>query len=105
MSLYRIRPISDRTAFTGRRGSSPFQASWSTTRDLLRRELGALVARDVVLEVDVAESMIRLDGELYANARPSSPAVRLAFESKVGPLTYATDRFWHWQDNVRAIAL
>lgn len=58
-----------------------------------------------MLEVDVTESAIRLDGGLYANARPATPAVRVAFESRFGPLTYATDVFDRWQDNVRAIAL
>jgi hypothetical protein len=29
----------------------------------------------------------------------------MSFESKYGPLTYATDAFLFWKDNVRAIAL
>ena len=40
-----------------------------------------------------------------ANASPKSPAVVIAFESKHGPLQYATDAFTHWQANVRAVAL
>lgn len=105
MSTYTVRPISDRTAFTGRHQRTPFSASWSSTSSLLRRELGALSAKNTVLEVDVLEGGIRIDGQMKANARVRTPAVRLAFDSSHGPLTYATDRFWSWQDNVRAIAL
>jgi hypothetical protein len=84
---------------------------------ILERELAALRAKHVVLEVDFRERDLRLDGQLRADARCLSPAVRLAFESKHGPLTYATDHFhrptWggqhfpmsDWQYNVRAIAL
>lgn len=48
---------------------------------------------------------IRLDGRPRANARPRTPAVRISFESRHGSLTYATDRFDDWRDNLRAIAL
>lgn len=102
---YVVRPISDRTPFTGRHRDSPFRSTWSDTEQLLIREAGAINGRNLVVEVDVAESQIRLDGRLYARAQAATPAVRVAMESKHGPLTYATDRFWTWQDNVRAIAL
>lgn len=59
----------------------------------------------MVVEVDVSEVDIRNDGRIRANARPETPGVRVAFESRHGPLVYSTDRFNHWQDNVRAIAL
>lgn len=111
---YTIRPISDRTAFTGKHKSNPFRAKWVDTLKLLDVELGYLAAENVVFEVDVVdEAQIRLDGMLRAGARVSGPAVRLAFDSKYGPLTYATDRFVgsyyndppDWQINMRAIAL
>lgn len=102
---YTVRPISDRSAFTGKHTRSPFEATWWKTRQLLLDEVRRIGGRDLVIELDVTESQIRLDGELYANARTTSPAVRIAFESKYGPLTYATDKFWDWQSNVRAIAL
>lgn len=116
MTLYTLRPISDRTAFTGKHVSSPFTATWSDTLDILARELGALAARNVVLEADFRERDLRLDGQLRADAKCQSPAVRIAFESKHGPLTYATDKYVRpyygggrrmddWQHNVRAIAL
>lgn len=102
---YTIRPISDRTAFAGRHKPSPFSARWSDTEELLLREVKALRGRDLVLEVDVLDGQIRNDGRLYARAIARSSAVRVAFESMHGPLTYATDLFPTWQDNVRAIAL
>lgn len=102
---YVVRPISDRTPFTGKHQRSPFSSAWWITHELLLREVAALKGRDLVLEMDVTEGQIRLDGQIRADARPSTPAVRVAFESKHGPLTYATDQFRHWQDNVRAIAL
>lgn len=114
MALYTTRPISDRT-WLGQMGKEPtrFSAKWSATMDLLEFELDALKARDVVLEVDVTEGDLRIDGTLRANARPSSSAVAIAFESKHGPLIYRCDRFYtswahqgpDWQHNVRAIAL
>lgn len=105
MIAYTVRPISDRTAFTGRHRPTPFASSWSATEALLDKELRQLKARDVVLELDFLEGQIRLDGRPKAMARAASPATRLAFDSVHGPLTYATDVFPTWQDNVRAIAL
>ncbi|RBY82696.1 molecular chaperone DnaJ [Blastococcus sp. TF02A-26] len=113
---YTVRPISDRTPFAGAHENSQFTATWSDTLDVLDRELYALDAEHIVIEVDVAERGIRADGMLRADARAASPAVRLAFDSVHGPLQYATDRFvrpsWRrdgmqsdWQHNLRAIAL
>lgn len=102
---YTVRPISDRTPFAGVHRYSQFQSSWRQTEQLLLAEVKHLSGRDLVLELDVREQDLRLDGTLRANARPSSPAVRVAFGSKHGPLTYATDRFNSWCDNARAIAL
>jgi hypothetical protein len=114
MLRYTTRPISDRT-WLGSMGqeATRFSAKWGSTLEILERELEALQARDVVLEIDVSESDLRLDGTLRANARPSSSAVALAFESMHGPLIYRCDRFFtswsdqgpEWQHNVRAIAL
>ena len=102
---YTVRPISDRTQFTGKRRPSPFDSSWPSTEPLLVKEFGAHRGRDVVLERDFTEKQWRIDGRPKANAIAASPAARLAFDSVHGPLTYATDAFPRWQDNVRAIAL
>jgi hypothetical protein len=48
---------------------------------------------------------IRRDGMLYANAKVNSPGVKVSFDSRHGPLTYAADQYRTWQANVRAIAL
>lgn len=113
---YMVRPISDWTAFAGDEPrNSPFTVTWSQCQDLLDRELFYLDAEDIALELDVAERQIRLDGTLRADASVTSPAVRLAFDSNQGPLTYATDRFVRpsyrrhgmqrdWQHNLYAIA-
>lgn len=116
MTVFTVKPLDDRTGFKGNPKRSPFTTRvgdsyrrqaipFSQTRELLARELKALGATTVILEVDVLPSRIRLDGELYADAKTNSPAVRLHFDSNHGHLTYATDAFTTWQDNVRAIAL
>lgn len=87
------------------RKSSPFDSPWSATMDLLERELRALRARKVVLQMFITESDIRNDGWIYADARPKQPGVVLTLDSKYGPLSYPCDTFTSWQDNVRAIAL
>lgn len=114
---YTVRPISDRTWLRSdaQRSRSRFTTSWSDTLRMLGREVNHLGGHNVVFEVDVEERHIRNDGMLYANARPSSPAVVVAFESKHGSLLYRSDQYarlaWGsksthpWQDNVRAIAL
>ena len=112
---YTVRPLSDRTWLrpASARQQSRFDTTWSKTLQLLGREVDHLGGRDVVLEVDVPERGIRNDGQLRADARASSPAVVLVFESKHGPMQYRCDRFvepaWRrgvdWQQNVRAIAL
>lgn len=93
---------------------SRFKASWRDTLGVLDRELDQLRATNVVMMLDVAERDCRLDGQLRADAKPGHPGVILAFDSKHGPLKYATDTFKGtgyqgfipgWQANVRAIAL
>lgn len=111
---YTVRPISDRT-WMGQTAklASRFDSKWSDTLQLLGREIDVLDGSDVVLGIDVTEADLKLNGELRANAKPSTPAVEVAFESKHGPLIYRCDRFYtnyydrgpEWQHNVRAIAL
>jgi len=90
---------------TKSRQDSPFSATWGATTDLLGRELRYLGAKNIICQIAIDERQIRQDGYPYANAKASHPGVILAFDSTYGPLKYACDRFWHWQDNVRAIAL
>lgn len=111
---YTVRPISDRSAFTGKHVGSLFTVKWHQVLDLLQREYELLNGRRLVIEVDVDERAIRNDGLLRSDAKSKSPAVRIAFESKHGPITMATDRFVRqsyrqsgmddWQHNAYAIA-
>lgn len=93
-----------------------FSATWTQTLKLLESELTLLVGRkngytystdiDWVLQIDVYERDLRLDGQLRAGARPQSPAVAIAIESaKTGPLLFVCGEYLDWGDNVRAIAL
>jgi hypothetical protein len=113
---YTTRPLSDRTWLrpASKRERSRFDAKWSSTLELLGREVDLLGGRDVVIEIDVREQDFKLNGELRANARtPEHPAVVVAFETTAhGSMLYRCDRFYapyygqvDWQHNVRAIAL
>lgn len=106
---YTFRPLGPWTEgdTEQRRGRATFKASWADTMDLLAFELFAhLAAANVVLQADFREHDLRVDGTIRANARPPAhPGVRVAFDSRHGPLTYATDSCVFWQHNVRSIAL
>lgn len=103
---FQIRPLGTWVEpVTDPRPASPFRADWSSTVELLDRETAALGAGAVVLQLDVGEADIKLDGMLRANARPAFPGVRVSFDSSYGPLMYATDRYMDWRANVRAVAL
>lgn len=112
---YEIRPpgIWDRPETGDRARSARFKASWQSTLDLLGREVEMLDAGLVVIQVDADASDVRRDGVLRAHAKVGFPGVKVSFDSRHGPLTYATDAYdrWYggdppgWQANVRAIAL
>ncbi len=94
------------------RRPATFTANWDNTRRLLHRELVALDATAVVIQVAVTQDAIRVDGSFpRADAKPTHPGVVLAFSSIHGPLQYAADRYQRnrymdgWQANVRAIGL
>lgn len=105
MSVFQVKPLEDRTGFKGNPKRSPFKSYWASTLQLLERELAHLRAENVIVEVDCLPGAIRLDGQLYANAKVNSPAVRLHFDTDDGHLNFPTDAFNTWQDNIRAIAL
>lgn len=113
---YETRPLVAWTdpETTQRRSSSRFKASWADTLDFLSAEIEKVGGKEpVVIQVDVTEGDIRLDGMLRANAKVGHPGVVLSFDSDFGPLRYATDAYekdWahgmpSWQANLRAIAL
>lgn len=89
-----------------RRSRYIFKAPWSSTLQLLDRELEYLDAENLVIQADFAERDLRLDGMPKERARqPEFPGVRILFDSRHGPLVYETDAYEFWQHNVRAIAL
>lgn len=118
MLTYTVRPIGDRTPFTGDDFATPsqFKVGWSTAEQLLKREVDQIGGRDVVVELDVAERDIRRDGYLRATYRTASGAARLHVVTDGGPLQFATDAFarptwvgdgrmqYAWQHNLYAIA-
>lgn len=90
---------------TRSRRASPFRATWGNTLSLLRAELRHLGAKNILVQVDMGPSQIRLDGYPRADARARGPGVILTFESKFGPLSYPCDTFTSWEANIRAIAM
>lgn len=106
MLNYQVRPLENWIGErTKTRTRSQFSAPWSKTLDLLERELEFLRAREIVIQADVASADIKNDGMLRASAIPKTPAVKVSFQSKHGPLSYPCDKFLDWRDNVRAVAL
>jgi hypothetical protein len=87
---------------------SNFSADWIDTTTLLSRELAMVRAAEGTfhLDIDTDRGNVGRDGWPLASAKPKTPGVILAFvHAKAGRLEYAVDRFLHWQDNIRAIAL
>lgn len=106
--IWNTRPITvwpGKLAVPYTRQRARFNTRWSETLMLLDRELRHLGARDLVFFMAYRPGDIRLDGQPRATARPDHPGVIVAFQSRYGPLQYATDTYLDWQDNVRAIAL
>ena len=89
------------------RQHSRFDTPYGQTLDLLDRELYHLGAKDVWLEVAIQPEFFRKDGRPRASARADHPGVVISFRSFTldKDLRYSTDRFLHWHDNLRAIAL
>lgn len=87
------------------RRTTPFQAPIAATWHLLEREVELVGGREIVVQLAVDETQIRLDGRPRAGAQPRHPGVIVSFDSRYGPLQYATDVFTDWHANLRAIAL
>lgn len=61
---------------------------------------------EILVGVGWREGDVRLDGQPRAGVRePLHPGVEVSFDSVHGRLTYATDMYYGWKDNLRAIAL
>jgi hypothetical protein len=94
---------------TKERKSAQFKASWLQTLDLLEYELQRLVAHHVVIQIEDPEQhkTMRNDGSMTVAGKywPTKPGVILMFESPKGNISMPCDRYNHWRDNLRAIAL
>jgi hypothetical protein len=106
---YEFRPIgvwADPLTPADARRPSPFKVSYEQTLNLLFRETELLGATHLVLQVDLQPSQIRSDGLPKAAARyGKNPGVIVSFDSRHGPLRYATDTYTDWRANLRAITL
>jgi len=112
---YEIRPLGrwDRPVTEHRASAGRFRVGWSDALEHLGREITALGGSLAVIQIDAPEQDIRRDGMLRSRAKVGFPGVKISFESRHGPLTYATDAYQKfyagdlesWQANVRAITL
>lgn len=85
-----------------------FKVSWERTLTHLAYEIDRLDGKSPIIGAGFRESDLRRDGMPRGDRRQAPylhPGVELSFDSRHGRLTYATDEFADWQDNVRAIAL
>lgn len=106
--LVTFRPL-ERPLRRGGDRLAPFRARWTSTVDLLVKELRAHGARRVVVEIDIREDDLRLDGLPRAGCSARTPGVVLSFEATKVPgspqLRYEVGTYSDWRDNLRAIAL
>lgn len=99
---------------SARRPYSPFSSTYTSTMDLLQKELRHLKARSAFIQVDLRDHDrgVRLDGQLRSGALVDHPGVILTIETAAhGTLVYPCDAFSGrsgrpaWQENLRAVAL
>lgn len=90
------------------RRNAHFKVEWHTTLADLEYEIVRLQGRNILVGAGFRESDLRQDGMPRADRRQAPylhPGVEVSFDSMYGHLTYATDQYVGWKDNVRAIAL
>lgn len=88
--------------------TASFRATAADTIQLLMGEAHALNWRspEVVIHLGITEADIRVDGGLYATAKPRWPAAAVILRGPDDkPLRVRCVRFDQWHHNVRAIAL
>lgn len=90
---------------TARRTRAQFSAPWSSTLEVLNREIRAIAGKNVELLVAIAPDQFRIDGYPRATAKAEHPGIILSLDSKVGHLSYPCDAFDRWEDNLRGVAL
>lgn len=93
---------------TAKREDDRFDSTYQQTLELLEHEIGKLGGANVIVGAGFRESDLRLDGLPRAGRRQDPymhPGIEVSFDSRHGPLVYATDTFRDWKANLRAIAL
>ncbi len=83
----------------------PFKSGYQDTLNRLDKELTALNAKEVVVQVNVKRADIRLDGQLRSDAKVLHPGVILSFKREGRDISMPCDACKDWKDNLRAIAL
>lgn len=106
--LVTVEPITSPLAgptYTGS-FSSPFSASWSSTRELFGREVRMLEPDRVVIEAAFTPNQLRNDGLPRGGVSPASPGIVVRLVGTPhGDLRYEGTTYHDWQSNLRAIAL
>ena len=90
--------------FRPRHGGWNARMPWTDTMTLLKRELEHLDARECVFQIALTREQIRKDGLPRSGSSPKHPGIILSFRTGDRHLRFKTDRFDHWEVNVRAIA-
>ena len=88
------------------RESARFKVGLDRTMDDLRYEVDRLDGREILIGIGYQDHEVRMDGTPRRDARrPRHPGTEVSFDSRFGRLTYATDIYTAWEDNLRGIAL
>lgn len=83
---------------------SKFRSTPGKIYSALATEIRRLNGRGTVIEAGFREDQIRNDGWPYSSARPSHSAVRVSFQSDLGPLSFDCSTYTTIDDNLLAIA-
>lgn len=92
------------------RVASPFRANLTSTLKVLEREIYHLAEtraqqQSAELLVAILPGGFRKDGRPRADARTEHSGVVFSMDTRHGYLSYPSDRYLTWEDNLRAIAL
>src|SRR5258708_33150887 len=103
MADYQFRPLGDWQGPSTRNRQWPrFKAGYQDTLDLLESEISKLGGRHIVLQVDLAERDIRIDGLPRSNARYGAhPGGGVSLEARFGRLWHATDEWTQLDGDLR----
>ena len=87
------------------RGRSRFKVTYAKNLEDLERELAAITARSVVIQLYLESKDIRNDGWPRSSARTFDPGVILTFQKGQDVVSMPCDTYQTWEQNLRAITL